>query len=200
MTHAHPQDSSPQDAVPERDASIERASRPRRVFALISACAAFALLFASDAFLRAEAQKRAGPPFLDFAEIYDFDAGFEEPLAWDPEDPATDRIPERVRKLSGRSFSLEGYMQALAYDEEGGELVTQFVFTPKPVGCCTGHVPYLQEQILVHVDGAGTENRVLGTCVVEGSFRVEPVIDDEGDVLVLFQMRADRVRGRGIMR
>lgn len=161
---------------------------------LVASLTIGAALAGGDLFVRSAAAARAGPPFLDFARIYDFDAGFEEPLAWDEESPPVERLPPRVQELSGTTFSLEGYMQALEY-EESGDLVTKFVLTPKPVGCCTGHVPFLQEQALVSMERGGTEMRPLGTCVVEGTFRVDPVIDDEGDVLVLFQMRAQRVRG-----
>lgn len=162
-------------------------------------CAAAVVLaagIAADRQLRAEAARHAGAPLLDYARIYAFDAGFEEPLAWDENEPPTKRIPRRVAALDGKEFALEGYMQALEFDPEGGELVTQFVLTPNPVGCCTGHYPLLQEQIMVTMDGPGTELRSFGTCVVEGRFRIDPVIDDEGDVLVLFQMEGQRVRGR----
>ncbi|MCB9890102.1 MAG: hypothetical protein H6832_05910 [Planctomycetes bacterium] len=151
-------------------------------------------LFVADLRIRTEARRHQGLPKVAFARITGFDAGFDEPLAWDEADPPTGRVPRRVQALDGKSFALEGYMQPLEYDENDSSRVRQFLLTELPVGCCAGHVPRMQDYVLVTMDGEGADVIPLTSCLVEGRFALEPWIDDEGDVLVLFQMRSSRVR------
>lgn len=151
-------------------------------------------LFLADRHVRDEAAVHKGLERLSFSKITDFEASFEEPLSFDPAHPPIEALPAHVRALHGQSFSLQGYMQVLEHDEEDSDLVRQFLLTEQAPGCCSGHVPRLQDYVLVTMDGAPTELVALRTCNVEGRFTVEPWVDEEGDVLVLFRMQATRVR------
>jgi len=105
--------------------------------------------------------------------------------------PEKDQIPQSIKKLDGRKVVIKGFMIPLKTEEEH---VTEFVLLRNQGACCFGVVPRINEWI--HVRMAPNRKAPYALDIpltVFGTLEVGEVYDDDGILMSLYRMEADRV-------
>ncbi|MGH7143094.1 MAG: DUF3299 domain-containing protein [Planctomycetota bacterium] len=104
--------------------------------------------------------------------------------------PVQPKIPDSIMALSGTRISIEGYMVPLMQD---GDHVKMFILCKVLPTCCFGCHNRLNDWIAVTVpDGMTVSYCGADPIRVEGTLRVG-VVEQDGDVLNIYRMRADKI-------
>jgi hypothetical protein len=103
--------------------------------------------------------------------------------------PQKGQIPDRIRALSGKKITIEGYM--IPMDFEGGK-IQKFVLSRSMIGCCFADSLRINELIKVApADGKAVDYcdvaRVTGTLEVGEEF-------EDGFLVCLYRMKADQIK------
>lgn len=98
-------------------------------------------------------------------------------------------IPDDVKKLSGATLRLRGYMIPM----DQAENITQFALVPSLFSCCFGQPPQIQHTIVVNCPKGKAVSYFPDEIVVEGKLSVQEKKDD-GYVVSLFEVQANSVK------
>ncbi|MFO0838438.1 MAG: DUF3299 domain-containing protein [Phycisphaerae bacterium] len=130
-------------------------------------------------------------PFSVLAAFtYDPYARFDAPAGQMP----PEQIPEKIRALSGRAVTIEGFMMPI---EMHDDLVRTFLLVRNRMMCCFGMQVAMNEWVLVKMR-EGDEARFYNDVPlhVHGKLEVGEDVQD-GMVMSLYRMRADEVTPMG---
>lgn len=92
-------------------------------------------------------------------------------------DNIVDHFPDWLKQLDGKKVRMRGFM----YPTFKAEGLKGFVFTRDTGACCFGPNPYIFLRAKVKLaDGEKTDYIHMTPFDVEGTFRIEPLADDDG--------------------
>lgn len=164
-------------------------------------CLAAALLIALDlvalgALTRAwlEHERLAAPPAAA-APRFDMALltlpGYDAPeLRADPRPLTPDDYPAAIRAHDGAEVTARGYPIVLV---QARGVVTEFLLTRFPPGCCFGALPVLDEWIHVTFEAGYPAGPPEQTLAVTGVLELGERVDENGFAESLYRMRASRV-------
>ena len=98
-------------------------------------------------------------------------------------------IPEDVKKMSGCSVRLRGYMIPLDQREN----ITQFALVPSLLSCCFGKPPQVHHSVISICPKGKAANYYADEIMVEGTLHVEEK-KDEGYIVSIFQVDVTSVK------
>ncbi len=99
-------------------------------------------------------------------------------------------LTPRVEELLGRSIRIRGYIRPGA--KQRG--IKHFLFLRDNLECCYGPGAALYDCILVHMEPGRTAEFSIRPVAVEGTLRLEEVVDSDGQHLLIYQMEGREVR------
>lgn len=106
---------------------------------------------------------------------------------------AKNKIPDKIKQLSGTQISISGFMMPLRVDDEGK--VEEFVLNGNYDRCFYGAPSQINQWIHVKMQpGAGTR-ATHSPVVVSGTLEVGELIED-GEVISLYRMTGDKAVGQ----
>jgi len=140
------------------------------------------------------AKDAPGYTITNFDFLSAFDAGPLGPFGPTPDlvaSGALERIvPEAIRKLHKTKIGLSGYMIPVDFEKN---TVQTFLLCRWQPGCCFGHVPQAHEQIFVTLPAGQGTQFVMIPITVYGQFKIGREAGDQGGMLSLYRMTADKV-------
>jgi hypothetical protein len=98
-------------------------------------------------------------------------------------------IPDDIKRLSGSSIRLKGYMIPM----DQAENITQFALVPSLFACCFGQPPQIQHTIVVTCPKGKAVGYTADEILVEGTLKVQEKKDD-GYIISLFEMDVGSVK------
>jgi len=102
-------------------------------------------------------------------------------------------FPARARVLDGRRLRLTGFPLVTGGD---GRTVGELLLTRYPPGCCFGALPVFDEWVHVTLAEPLRADDVPRRAAVEGVLAVGERLDELGEPLSLYRLRADSLRAR----
>ena len=98
-------------------------------------------------------------------------------------------IPDDVRKLSGHTVRLNGFMIPM----DQAENISQFALVPSLFACCFGQPPQIQHTVVVNCPKGKAVSYYPDEIVVEGKLNVEEKKDD-GFIVSIFEVEVNSVK------
>lgn len=99
-------------------------------------------------------------------------------------------IPEDVKKLSGSTIRLRGYMIPI----DQAERISKFALVPSLFACCFGQPPQIQHTIVIDCPPGKAVSYFPDEIVVEGTLTVKENKDEQNVIVNIFEVSTTSVK------